>query len=145
MSWAAYTLALRHAHHQPFKSPFLVQPLVDKPLVSRDTRSTPHVIGYFPCHSPVIQRVSHAPPVSLKFLFRECLEIFLSHNENHSARILTYHLRTLSMAAITFFMSSLARLRVSARTERPDIVKLDISSIFLLLLLRPIRSRCPVS
>lgn len=33
----------------------------------------------------------------------------------------THHLRTLSMAAITFLMSSLARLRVSARTERPDI------------------------
>lgn len=31
-----------------------------------------------------------------------------------------HHLRTRSMAAITFLMSSLARLRVSARTERPD-------------------------
>lgn len=32
----------------------------------------------------------------------------------------SHHLRTRSMAAITFLMSSLARLRVSARTERPD-------------------------
>lgn len=31
-----------------------------------------------------------------------------------------HHFRTFSMAAITFLMSSLARLRVSARTERPD-------------------------
>lgn len=32
----------------------------------------------------------------------------------------SYHFRTFSMAAITRLMSSLARLRVSARTERPD-------------------------
>lgn len=31
-----------------------------------------------------------------------------------------HHFRTFSMAAITFLMSSLARLRVSARTDRPD-------------------------
>lgn len=30
-----------------------------------------------------------------------------------------HHLRTFSMVAITFLMSSLARLRVSARTVRP--------------------------
>lgn len=34
----------------------------------------------------------------------------------------TYHLRTFSMAARTFLMSSLARLRVSARPDRPDIL-----------------------
>lgn len=36
----------------------------------------------------------------------------------------TYHLRTFSMAARTFLMSSLARLRVSARPDLPDILML---------------------
>lgn len=41
------------------------------------------------------------------------------HVSNPSAPA-PHHFRTFSMAAITFLMSSLARLRVSARTERPD-------------------------
>lgn len=45
-----------------------------------------------------------------------------------------HHLRTFSMAAITRLISSLARLRVSARTDRPDM---------LLLLRRRLRRRRP--
>lgn len=47
-----------------------------------------------------------------------------------------HHLRTFSMAAITRLISSLARLRVSARTDRPDM-------LLLLLLRRRLRRRRP--
>lgn len=48
----------------------------------------------------------------------------LTHFPPYCPHKQTYHLRTFSIAARTFLMSSLARLRVSARPDRPDILML---------------------
>lgn len=62
------------------------------------------------------------PPPSLFWLRTFSLEDIFPQK---ASSFTTHHLRTRSIAAITFLMSSLARLLVSARTERPDMFKWD--------------------
>lgn len=70
-------------------------------------------------------KMTHIISLSVLLVCSFCLlphkRIFFSPVEQTGLFPRSYHFRTLSIAAITRLMSSLALLRVSARTDLPDI------------------------